>query len=160
MKTTWNTSTIIRSWYSSIVELTKTARPRLFLCTNRGIRTHRPLSYSLHPKKLDIPILAPSFNRYAHLLPHSQAAEIRAMLFTLHSDFAEGTTPITSDDMLIILDSGCTCAITFNKSDFIGPIHPVQDVKLMEISSGLQVTGVGQSSGLFSMKITIMLRSH
>jgi hypothetical protein len=53
---------IVRLWYSSIVELTKTARPRLFLHTNRGIRTHRPLSYSLHPKKLDIPILAPNFN--------------------------------------------------------------------------------------------------
>jgi hypothetical protein len=47
-----------------------------------------------------------------------------------------------SDDMLI--DSGCTCAITFDKSDFVGPIHLVQDVKLMGISSGLKVTGVGQ----------------
>jgi hypothetical protein len=55
---------------------------------------------------MDIPILAPNFNCSAHLLPHSQAAEIRAMLFALHSNFAEDTTPITSDDMLVILDSG------------------------------------------------------
>jgi hypothetical protein len=135
---------IVRLWYSSIVELTKAACPRLFLRTNRGIRTHRPLSYLLHPKKLDIPVLAPNVNHYAHPLHHSQATEIHAMLFTLHSDFAEGTTPITSDDMLVILDSGCTCAITFDKSDFIGPIHPVQDVELMGISSGLKVAGVGQ----------------
>jgi hypothetical protein len=66
------------------------------------------------------------------------------MLFTLHSNFAEGTTPIMSDDMLVVLDSGCTCAITFDKSDFIGPIRPVQDVELMGISSGLKVAGVGQ----------------
>jgi hypothetical protein len=66
------------------------------------------------------------------------------MLFALHFDFAEGTTPITSDDMLVILDSGCTCAITFDKSDFIRPMHPVQDVELMGISSGLEVTGIGQ----------------
>jgi hypothetical protein len=45
--------------------------------------------------------------------------------------------------MLVILDSGCTCAITFNKRDFAGPIHPVQDVEHMDISSGLKVTGVG-----------------
>jgi hypothetical protein len=66
------------------------------------------------------------------------------MLIALHSDFTEGTAPITWDDMRVILDSGCTCAITFDKSDFIGPIHPVQDIELMGISSGLQVTGVGQ----------------
>jgi hypothetical protein len=66
------------------------------------------------------------------------------MLFALHSDFAKGTTSITSDDMLIVLDSGCTCAITFDKSDFVGPIRPVQDVELKGISSGLQVAGIGQ----------------
>jgi hypothetical protein len=112
--------------------------------TNKGIHSPKPVSYSLRPKKDDIPILAPNFNRYARTLPFHQAAELRAMLFALHSDFAEGTAPITSDDMLVILDSGCTCAITFDKSDFVGPIRPVQDVELKGMSSGLEVAGVGQ----------------
>jgi hypothetical protein len=66
------------------------------------------------------------------------------MLFALHTDFSEGTAPVTSDDLLVVLDSGCTCAITFDKSDFVGPIRPVQNVELKGISSGLQVAGVGQ----------------
>ena len=80
-----------------------------------------------------------------HFLPHQHAVEIRAMLFALHSNFDEGTAPITSDDMLVVLDSGCTCAITFDKDDFVGQIRPVQDVELQGISSGLRVAGgVGQ----------------
>ena len=149
MKTTWCTSPIIRSWYSSITELTKLARPHLFLRTNRGIQTHRPTSFSQRPSKIEIPILAPNFNRYAYPLPNHQAAELHAMFFALHSDFAEGTASITSDDMLVVLDSGCTCAITFDKSDFVGPIRPVQDVKLKGISSGLQVSGIGQVNWTF-----------
>jgi hypothetical protein len=80
------------------------------------------MSYSLSPKKNDIPILALDYNRYAHTLPHYQAQELLTMLFALHSDFAEGTASIMSNDMLVVLDSGCTCTITFNKSGFIGPI--------------------------------------
>jgi hypothetical protein len=72
-------------------------------------------------------------------MPPKHAAELRAMLFALQSDFAEGTAPLT-----FVLDSGCTCAVTFDKTDFVGPIRPVQQVKLQGISSGLRVDGVGQ----------------
>jgi hypothetical protein len=89
------------------------------------------------------------FNQHANSLPYHQAAEIRAMLFALHSDFAEGTAPLTSDDMLVVLDSGCTWAISFDKSDFVGPIRPVQKVELQGISSGLQVKGIGQVQWTF-----------
>jgi hypothetical protein len=71
------------------------------------------------------------------------------MLFTLHSNFDEGTAPITSDDMLVVLDSGCTCAITFDKDDFVGQIRPVQNVELQGISSGLCVEGIGQVNWTF-----------
>ena len=149
MKTTWNTSPILRSWYGSIVELTKAARPRLFLRTNKGVRRPNPTPFTARPRKMDISILAPVLNRHAHPLPPCHAAEIRAMLFALQSDFSEGTAPITSDDMLVILDSGCTCAISFDKNDFVGPIRPVQNVQLQGISSGLQVQGVGQVKWTF-----------
>jgi hypothetical protein len=144
MKTSWGTSSILWSWYGSVVELTKAARPRLFMRTNKGIRRPKPLSYTNRPRKDHIPILAPVFNASASPLPHSHAANIRAMLTALHSDYSEGTAPLTSDDLLVVLDSGCTCAITFDRSDFVGPIRPFQNVELQGISSGLQVTGVGQ----------------
>ena len=122
MKTTLTSSSILWSCFGSIVKLTKVACPRLFLHTNKGIRTHKPTSFAAHPKKTDILIVAPNYNRYAHTLPHHQAQELWAMFFALQSDFAKGTAAITSDGMLVIYDFGCTCAITFDKSNFIGPI--------------------------------------
>jgi hypothetical protein len=146
MKTTWGTSQILCSWYGSVVELTKTAHPHLFMQTNKGIRHLTPQSYTNRPLKTSIPILTPVFNDSTSPLPPHQAAKLRAMLFALHSDYSEGTVPLTSDDLLVVLDSGCTCAITFNKSDFIDTIRPVQNVELQGISSGLQVKGVGQAA--------------
>ena len=71
------------------------------------------------------------------------------MLFVLHSNFSKGTVPITSDDFMVVLNSGCTCAISFNKSDFISPIHPVQFIGLKGIASGLYIQGVGQVQWTF-----------
>jgi hypothetical protein len=101
-------------------------------------------------RKADITILAPVLNQHAHPLPPCHAAEICAMLFALQLDFSEGTAPITSNDMLVVIvDSGCTCAISFDKNDFVGPICPVQNVQLHSISLGLQVQGVGQVKWTF-----------
>ena len=99
--------------------------------------------------KLDIPIPAPDFNPTAQVLSFQQAKDYCVMLFTLHSNYSEGTAPVTSDDLLVILDSGCTCTISFNKQDFIGPICPVQFIKLKGIASGLQVKGIGTVNWTF-----------
>jgi hypothetical protein len=95
-----------------------------------GVRRPNPTPFTARPQKMDIPLLASVLNRHAHPLPPCHAAEIRAMLFDLQLDFSEGTAPITSNDMLVILDSGCTCAISFDKNDFVGPTHPGQNVQL------------------------------
>ena len=66
------------------------------------------------------------------------------MLFVHHSDFSVSTAPITSNDLLVVLNSGCTCTISFNKNDFVGPICPIQYVELKGIASGLLVQGIGR----------------
>ena len=71
------------------------------------------------------------------------------MLFALHTDYSEGTAPVTLDDLLIVLDSGCTCTISFDKHDFVGPIHSVKFVELKGIASGLQVEGIGTVNWTF-----------
>ena len=50
---------------------------------------------------------------------------------------------------MVVLDSGCTCAISFDKKDFVDSIHPVQFVELKDIASGLSVQGVGQAHWTF-----------
>ena len=64
------------------------------------------------------------------------------MLFALvHSNYSKGMAPITSDDLLVVLDSGCTCTI-FEWHDFVGLIHLVQFVESKGITSGLWVKGI------------------
>ena len=125
MKMTWNSSPIIRSWYASVLDITCSIRPHLFAQTRKGIRHPTPISHSAHFCKEDIPIPAPDFNPSATSLSFHQAKDVCTMLFALHNDFSEGTTAITSDDFMVVLDSGCTCAISFNKDNFVGPIHLV-----------------------------------
>ena len=110
---------------------------------------------------MDIPLPAPDYNPSAQALPFQQAKEYQAMLFALHTDYSKGTAPVTSDDLLVVLDSGCTCAISFDKHDFVGPIHPVQFVELKGIASSLQVEGIGTVNWMFlsddGSHITILL---
>ena len=101
------------------------------------------VSQSIPSTKMDIPIPAPDFNPSAQVLSFQQAKDYRVMLFALHTNYSEGTAPVTLDDLLVVLDSGCTCAISFDKQDFVGLIHPVQFVELKGITSGLQVKGIG-----------------
>ena len=71
------------------------------------------------------------------------------MLFALHNDFSEGTATITSDDFMVVLDSGCTCTISFDKKDFVDSICPVQLVEFKGIASGLSIQGVSQAHWTF-----------
>ena len=72
------------------------------------------------------------------------------MLFALHTNYSEGTVPVTSDDLLVVLDSGCTCTINFDQHDFVGPICPVKLIELKGIiASGLQVEGIGTVNWMF-----------
>ena len=114
MKTTWNSSPIIGSWFSSIVDITHSICFHLFSWTHKGIQQPHPISQSACFPKTDIPLPAPDYNPSAQALPFQQAKEYQAMLFTLHTNYSEGTVPITSDDLLVVLDSGCTCTISFD----------------------------------------------
>ena len=71
------------------------------------------------------------------------------MLFAVHNNFSEGTAAITSDNFMVVLDSGCTCAIRFDKNNFVGPICSIHFIKLKGITSGLCIQGVGQLQWMF-----------
>ena len=52
-------------------------------------------------------------------------------------------SPLTSDDLLVILDSGCSTAITPDLSDFPDGTHHIQDQNVSGMGSGLQAEGMG-----------------
>ena len=51
--------------------------------------------------------------------------------------------PLTSDDSLIVLDSGCSMAITPNINDFLNGTCEPQDGTVSGIGSGLTAEGMG-----------------
>ena len=91
------------------------------------------------------------YNAGAHLYTNEYATDIRAFLFALqseesyHAEYAQ----ITSDDLLCILDSGCSIAISPDITDFPDGIEPINDLELKGIASGLAVTGVGMAHWTF-----------
>jgi hypothetical protein len=65
------------------------------------------------------------------------------LLAPLEASYPDTVTPMTPDMVPIIIDSGASVSISPYTTDFIGPIHPVQDATLTGIASGLKVAGVG-----------------
>ena len=149
MKTTWSSSPIVRSWFSSIIDITQSIHPHLFSWTHKGIWWPHPVAQSAHFSKTDTPLPAPDYNSTAQVLPFWQAQVYQAMLFALHTNYSEGTAPVTSDDLHVVLDSGCTCAISFDWHDFVGLICLVQFVELKGITSRLQVEGIRTVNWMF-----------
>ena len=91
------------------------------------------------------PRIVPSYNNQP-FVDATQASRIRAMIAFLADANAPTFTPITSDDLVIILDSGCTIAMTPDKGDFINDTYSPQQHTVGGIASGLQTEGVGQVS--------------
>ena len=85
----------------------------------------------------------PSYNPHACVLPPAVAEASHAMVFALAMDstFSE-SHQLTSDDVIVLLDSGTSCAVSNNELDF-EYIQPIQDLELKGIISGLrQVKGI------------------
>ena len=149
MKTTWNSSPIIQSWYMSILKITCAIHPHLFTWTHKGIRCPAHASHSTHFCKQDIPIPAPDYNLSATSIPFHQSKDMLALLSVLHNEFSKGMATITSDDFMVVLDSGCRYMISFDKNDFVSCIRPVQFVEFKGIASGLCIQGIGQLQWTF-----------
>ena len=98
MKTTWNSSSIIQSWYACILNITHSIRPHLFTRTCKSIRHPTLISHTARFCKEDIPIPAPDYNLTATSILFQQAKDTHALLFALHNDFSEGPAAITSDN--------------------------------------------------------------
>ena len=64
------------------------------------------------------------------------------MIIAMASDDGEESIQMTSNDSIVILDSSCSISISPDQTDFT-EFHPVQDMELKGISSGLAVKGIG-----------------
>ena len=70
----------------------------------------------------------------------------------MKGDYNSAFNLITLDDNVVILDSGCSIAITPDASDFIDGTYAVQDNQISGIGSGLHSLGIGEVNWIFSDK--------
>ena len=98
-------------------------QPRTTRCVTPRIVPHHPPKVAMVPER---------------------AAAMRALLCFLVESNNSNFSPLTSDDLAIILDSGCTIAMTPDESDFIDGTFLPQEHYVGGIASGLKTLGVGK----------------
>jgi hypothetical protein len=92
-----------------------------------------------------VPRLVPTYEPYTS----TTIQENKAALFLLsafETTYHGSITPISPDMVPLVIDTGASVTVTPYKTDFIGHIHPVQDIEIKGIASGLAVSGFGDVS--------------
>jgi len=133
-----------------VLRLLKAACPHLFRNKFPHPRKPNPVSTASWFRKEELSKLVPhDINLQACILPPALAEGYRAMLFALAPDDSTNSTQMTSDDEIVVLDSGASCAISHDKSDFDW-IKPIQNITLKGIASGLSIKGIGVATWTFT----------
>ena len=149
MKTFYEEAAVI--WHQQILDINKQADPIAYRPKPKNLsKAWRSKAASISDRKhaRDVPRIVPSYNATSH---HSAAygRTQRALLSALKADSHSAFNPITSDDEIVILDSGCSIAITPDLSDFIDGTYAAQDNQISGIGSGLNSTGIGEVNWSF-----------
>ena len=101
---------------------------------------NNPLLYKQHrpctTMQYTTPRLVPVYNQFAHITP-LEAEKTRELISFLAENNSPNFTSLTSDDFAIILDSGCSIAMTPDASDFITGTFNTQAHSVGGIGSGL-----------------------
>jgi hypothetical protein len=95
-----------------------------------------------------IPVPMPEFDPI-NPISSAQAKEKIIQLAAFEATYHDNLTPMTPDMVPLIFDTGASISLSPYKSDFIGPIHPTQNVTIKGIAAGLKVCGVGDLSYTF-----------
>jgi hypothetical protein len=138
-------------WQRELLALNKTLdpvasrkRPKYISHTARP----HPISKQSPFTDRDLPRLVPTYNPQARV-DIQQGAIMRALLFAMKADFDSSFLNITSDDLLVVLDSGCSIAITPDRNDFINGTYHTQEHNISGIGSGLNSAGIGDVNWKF-----------
>jgi hypothetical protein len=107
------------------------------------VKSSKPLSTADRVPKSDVPILVPHYVPYLHRSDY-QVDSIRNYLHILKNSIDANISSITSDDVPIILDSGCSITVTNDPSDFLpNSLRKSQFTEVKGISAGLKIDGIG-----------------
>ena len=161
MKTT-HATTIVR-WYKTICELQLQIPHLLKSVTRPVIKSSKPRPLSGMVSKSEVPRAIPDFNPSAKVRDPHYCEVLRATLCSMQGSLGSKYSSMTSDDLLVILDSGCSIAITPDITDFKnGKVYPCQATELKGIASGLKIEGIGVVEWKFTddqgEKVTVSLQ--
>lgn len=150
--------TILQAWFAALTAIQFQLLPyHEFIHSGRHVpkpRSTKPLSSKqrFHSKTemlSCIPKCVPTLTTNTKALSDEEAKSIRALLTSLVTELEDVCPGITSDDVLVCLDSGCSIAATNDPSDFDGDIEMCQDTTLTGIASGLSIRGIGDATWKF-----------
>ena len=123
--------------YQALLQLTYNKK-----VNNAQPSKQHPRSTATMVDKRDIPRIVPNYNPEA-IYDLTKAAKLRALLSAFHTKLSKGARHlITSDDEQLVLDSGCSIAITPDLTDFVDGTYSIQNYNVNGIGSGLQAIGI------------------
>jgi hypothetical protein len=136
-------STLAVEWHKSLIKVQKYLQPKPHSKTYAPVKSSKPLSTADRVPKTDVPIIIPYYTPSLHRSDY-QVDSIRSYLHILKNSIDANISSITSDDVPIILDSGCSITVTNDKSDFLpNSLRKSQFTEVKGISSGLKIDGIG-----------------
>jgi hypothetical protein len=129
-------SALAIEWHKSLCNVQKYLNPtKSYTKTYAPVKSSKPLSTADRVKKSEVPILVP---QYAPRLQrsHAQLDDLRSYLHVLKNSIDSNVNSVTSDDVPIIIDSGCSITVTNDPTDFIpNTLRKCQFAEVKGISS-------------------------
>jgi hypothetical protein len=102
-----------------------------------------PLSKQDISNEEDLPWLVPDYDPTA-TVDLDYGTSIQVLLFAMKADFNSPYCHVASDNLLVVLDSGCSIAITPDIRDFINGTYLPQEHDIKGINSGINSSGIGE----------------
>jgi hypothetical protein len=135
------------AWHKILCKVQHYLNPsKTYTKTVAPVKFSKPLSTADRMKKSEVPILVPHYEPSLHRSDY-QVDSIRSYLHILKNSINANINSVTSDDVPIILDSGCSITVTNDPSDFIPrSLRKSQFTEVKGISSVLKIEGIGVMS--------------
>jgi hypothetical protein len=131
------------AWCKSLCKVQCYLKPSSPSKTYTPVKSSKPLPTADRVPKCSLPFLIPYYAPSLHGLD-LQVDSIQSYLHILKNSIDANINSIMSDDVPIILNSGCSITVTNNPNDFLpNSLRKRQFTEVKGISSGLKIDRIG-----------------
>ena len=133
-------ASLVTQWHTAAMEMHRSVQPHLY----RGLRRFKT------PNIKNLPMVPDYFRPHrmydaTRQYNRFERSEFFACLSAMRSSMDSSVTPITSDDVAVILDTGASLLVINDSCLLIDGCRPVADGRIEGIGDGLTITGIGMA---------------